>query len=114
MAIIKNKETAPYYTWGQNCDSWVLTDTDGLSIKQENMPPGTKEQLHFHSVAQQFFFILKGEASFYCDDKKNTIAANSGILIPAGTKHFIANETQEELEFLVISQPSTNNDRTNC
>jgi len=65
-------------------------------------------------VAQQFFFILRGTAIFYFDDKKETVATQKGILIPAGTKHYIANETDEELEFLVISQPSTNNDRTNC
>ncbi|HTB31610.1 MAG TPA: cupin domain-containing protein [Bacteroidia bacterium] len=114
MAIVSGKETAPHYIWGENCDSWVLANTASLSVKQENMPPGTKEQLHFHSTAQQFFFILKGTASFICDNKKDVVFAKSGILIPAGTKHFIANETKDELEFLVVSQPSTTNDRTNC
>ncbi|HXP48680.1 MAG TPA: cupin domain-containing protein [Bacteroidia bacterium] len=111
--MITNKETAKHYTWGQNCSSWVLADTAGLSVKQESMPSNTKEQLHFHKNAQQFFYILKGVATFYSDGDKDTIGANTGILIPAGTKHYIANETQHELEFLVISQPSTNEDRFN-
>src|ERR1700677_3013445 len=100
MAIINSKKTAAHYTWGQNCDSWVLADTEGLSVKQESMPPGTKEQLHFHSKAQQFFYILKSSATFYCDGKKDRVNADAGILIPAGTKHYIANETQGRLEFL--------------
>jgi len=29
------------------------------------MPPKTKEQLHFHKNAQQFFFILKGKVKFH-------------------------------------------------
>ena len=44
----------------------------------------------------------------------NSIIINEqkGILIQPKTKHFIANETTEQLDFLVISQPTTNNDRT--
>jgi len=113
MASIISKKTASHYTWGENCDSWVLADTAGLSVKQENMLSGTKEELHFHSIAQQFFFILKGEATFYCDGKKYIVIANTGIHIPPGSKHYIANETQDDLEFLIISQPTTTNDRTN-
>ena len=78
------------------------------------MPPGTKEQLHFHFKAQQFFYILKGTATFYSNHEKSTVEANTGILIPAGVKHYIANETQFEIEFLVVSQPTTTNDRKNC
>ncbi len=109
--MITNKDNAQHYTWGENCNSWVLADTAGLSVKQESMPPGTKEQLHFHKNAQQYFFILKGVATFHCDNETDTIGAHMGILIAAGTKHFIANETLHELEFLVISQPNTINDR---
>ena len=111
MATIVNKTSAQHYTWGEICDSWVLADTPGLSVKQESMPPGTKETLHFHNHAQQFFFILKGTATFYTNGKKNSVSANEGILIEPKTEHYIANETATELEFLVISHPSTNQDR---
>ena len=111
--MITNKQTAQHYTWGANCDSWVMVDTPDLSVKQELMPVGTKEQLHSHEKAQQFFFILKGTATFYLDGKKETVSAQQGITIVAKTKHYIANESNTELEFLVTSQPSTNNDRIN-
>jgi len=78
------------------------------------MPAGTKEKLHFHSNAQQFFFVLKGKAAFYHNDKKETIESQQGFLAIPITRHYIANETQEALEFLVISQPDTTNDRINC
>lgn len=108
---IKDKTNAPHYTWGNNCDSWVLNDGMGLSVKQELMPQGTKEQLHYHKEASQFFFIIKGIAVFYIDNIKYTVSQHQGITIQPGEKHFIANETDDVLEFLVISQPSTNNDR---
>lgn len=109
---IVDKETAQHYLWGNNCDSWVLVDTTGLSVKQESMPGHTREKLHFHTTAQQFFYILKGIATFYIEEEKIVVAEQKGLSIAPQTKHYIANETEETLEFLVISQPTTNNDRT--
>jgi mannose-6-phosphate isomerase-like protein (cupin superfamily) len=108
---IKDKQTAEHYLWGDNCDSWVLADTVGLSVKQESMPSSTREKLHFHNNAQQFFYILKGSATFYLNDIKTIVNEQKSMLIEPKTKHYIANETDEQLEFLVISQPTTNNDR---
>lgn len=112
MNTIIDKQNAGHYQWGDNCESWVLADTDGLSVKQENMPGGAKENLHFHKNAQQFFFILKGTATFYLYDKIVILTEQKGILIKPKTKHYIVNETNESLDFLVISQPTTNDDRT--
>ncbi|WP_029275865.1 cupin domain-containing protein [Pedobacter borealis] len=109
--MITDKENAPHYFWGEKCDNWVLADTDGLSVKYESMPYGTKEKLHYHLNAQQYFFILKGSATFYIEDQKVVLSQQQGLLINPGMKHFIANETDQKLDFLVISQPSTNNDR---
>ena len=50
--------------------------------------------------------------SFYLESEKIIVGEQKGLLIKPGTKHYIANETQEILEFLVISQPTTNQDRT--
>ncbi|WP_132051782.1 cupin domain-containing protein [Pseudocnuella soli] len=108
---IVDKQTAPHYLWGNNCDSWVLADTPSLSVKQESMPGGTSEKLHFHNKAQQFFFILKGSATFYLGEKRLSLTEQKGLLIQPKTEHYIANETNERLEFLFISQPSTNGDR---
>jgi mannose-6-phosphate isomerase-like protein (cupin superfamily) len=109
--MIHSKENSEHYIWGNGCDSWVLRDDRNLSVKQEKMPSGASENLHFHEYAEQFFFILKGEAVFYSDDEKIFVKAGEGISILPGSKHYISNESNEELEFLVISSPSTNNDR---
>ena len=111
MEEVINKQTAVHYLWGDNCDSWVLVDTPGLSVKQESMPGLTREKLHVHTKAQQFFFVLKGSATFYLEGSKIIVDEQSGLLIKPDTRHYIANETTEQLDFLVISQPTTNNDR---
>ena len=75
------------------------------------MPPGTSEVMHRHLKAQQFFFILKGEATFIFEKEKRVVRANQGIHIPAGQKHQIKNESTYDLEFLVISEPHAHGDR---
>ena len=102
-----------HYTWGADCDSWVLASLTGLSVKQEIMPPGSKEQLHYHHNAQQFFYVLKGEATLYADNHKHNLKPLQGISVIPGVKHFIANETETDIEFLVISNPTIGNDRVN-
>jgi len=113
-AAVSKYQPLKHYQWGSDCDGWNLVDEDSLSVKQELMPAGTKEVKHYHQKAQQFFYILKGKASFEIEDTVIEINKGEGLHIEAGTKHRIRNESKEDLEFLLCSQPSTNNDRINC
>ena len=110
--MIHSKNNSEHYIWGADCDSWVLNNSENLSVKQEKMPANTSEKLHFHEKAEQFFYILKGEAMFYINNEKFSVKLGESITIIPKSKHYISNQSQEELEFLVISSPSTNNDRT--
>ncbi len=107
------KNTARKYDWGTGCAGYILSDSPGLSVKQEIMPPGTKERWHYHQHCRQFFFVLCGEATFYVDDDTYIVNENKGIGIDPGRKHYVANTGMFPLEFLVISQPSSNSDRIN-
>lgn len=104
---------AAYYQWGDGCEGWILVDTPELSVKQERMPPGSAELLHYHQAAQQFFYILRGEAVFEVEGKGTVVRAGQGFHIAAGQKHRIINRAASPLEFVLSSQPSTNNDRFN-
>lgn len=110
---IKNTENSEHYIWGDHCDGWHLLKSDSLSVIQEIMPPKTEENLHFHSKAQQFFFILKGSATFEVNNEFYTVEEKSGFHIQANEKHRIFNRTNKDLEFLVISEPKSHGDRTN-
>lgn len=112
-ASISDKNHSPHYLWGENCSSWVLAKALGLSVKEESMPPGTREQLHVHEHAQQYFYILRGQATFFVDGEKMIVVENQGIHIPPGLPHYIENASGNELSFLVISQPNTDGDRKN-
>ena len=94
------------------------------------MPPHTAEQDHFHRHVRQFFFILKGSAVIFLarENPENLLAGEKqerpdfqrielkeqeGLEIQPGLTYRIANESDEDLEFILCSQPSTAGDRTN-
>jgi len=114
MKAVSKYHPLKHYKWGSDCDGWDLVDEDGLSVKQELMPGGTKEQKHYHRTAQQFFYILKGRATFEVEDSIMEIGQGEGLHIEAGKKHRISNESVEDLEFILCSQPSAKGDRINC
>jgi mannose-6-phosphate isomerase-like protein (cupin superfamily) len=114
MNIVSKNNPLSHYYWGDQCDGWNFVNTPDLSLKLEKMPPHSAEQKHFHEKAQQFFFILKGYAVFEIEQERLLLKANQGIHIISGRRHRILNEADEDLEFLLSSQPSTLNDRMNC
>ncbi len=77
------------------------------------MPAGTAEALHYHQFAQQFFFMLKGSATFEIEGETIVVNEQEGIHIQAGKKHRIINHTSSAIEFILSSQPSTAKDRIN-
>jgi mannose-6-phosphate isomerase-like protein (cupin superfamily) len=113
LQIIDKNAPIDHYKWGDNCDGWVLVDTESLSVKQEKMPAGAAEQLHYHRKSQQFFFILKGVATIEIEENLIQLNEQQGIHIEAGKKHRIMNRSEDDLEFILSSQPSTNDDRIN-
>ena len=113
MKKVSAQEPLKHYQWGDACDGWNFVEEPSLSVKQERMPAGTSEALHYHEHAQQFFFILKGVATFEIENETVIIEEQEGIYIRPGQKHRIINHTGSEIEFLLSSQPSTQNDRIN-
>jgi len=114
MAEAISRDNAEHYTWGENCEGWNLVRNADLSVIEEVMPPATAEQIHRHHVAQQFFYILAGEAVMEFGDKKVAMRDGQGVTVNPGVPHRILNQSNADVRFLVISQPSTKNgDREN-
>ena len=106
-----SKHTAEHYTWGDACDGWHLVRQPELSVIHERMPPGAAEVRHYHERARQFFFVLAGQATLEIEQQRQTIRPLEGIEVPPGVPHQIFNESGIDVEFLVISQPTTRGDR---
>lgn len=106
-----SKETAEHYVWGEKCDGWHLVKTAELSVIHERMPSGAMEARHYHQKARQFFFVLSGTATFEIAGKREVLRKHEGVEVPPGVAHQMFNESEREVEFLVVSQPTSRGDR---
>ena len=75
------------------------------------MPPSAAEVEHHHNRAQQFFYVLEGEATFYYDGKEVIVKSNESIYIEPGVRHKVINKSKDNLRMLIISSPPSLNDR---
>ncbi len=105
--------TAEHYQWGDLSDGWHLLKQEGVSIIQERVSPGGKEQWHLHERARQFFFVLEGEATMAFDHKTIILSKHQGIEVPPGIAHQFRNDSSADVSFLVISVPPSHGDRKN-
>jgi mannose-6-phosphate isomerase-like protein (cupin superfamily) len=106
-----SRENSEHYTWGGVCDGWHLLKSPALSVIQERVPPGGTEILHYHRHAQQFFFVLSGEAVMELKNKEIVLGPQQGLAVPPGSPHRLLNRGNMDLSFLVISAPTTHGDR---
>jgi quercetin dioxygenase-like cupin family protein len=102
---------APSYLWGDACTGWHLVNNSQLGVIQETMPPGTAEVRHYHQLAQQFFYVLRGEGTFELAGKTWRLGPGEGVHVASGQPHQLRNESAETLEFLVVSTPHAHGDR---
>jgi len=107
------KDNAPAFTWREVCLGWTLVDQPSLHVIEERMPPGTFELRHVHTSTHQFYFVLEGRATVVSDAGRFEVAAMHGIEIPPRLEHQMRNESDTDLEFLVISTRRPREDRRN-
>ncbi len=106
-----SKKNAEHYVWGNLCDGWHLIKKDGLSVIHEKMPPKTSEVRHYHERAGQFFFVLCGETTIEVGGKTVVLSEYEGIEIHSGIPHQVINNSESDIEFIVISSPNSKGDR---
>ena len=106
-----SKANAEHYNWGEDCDGWHLVKGSDLSVIHERMPGKTAEVRHYHERSRQFFFVLSGEAMLEVDGVRLVLRQHEGAEVAPGVPHQMKNERLDDVEFLVISQPTTRGDR---
>jgi mannose-6-phosphate isomerase-like protein (cupin superfamily) len=80
-------------------------------VIEEFIPSGAAEVRHYHQKAQQFFYILSGEAMMEVEGRTALLrAARESAYLP-GARHQISNPSSSTVRFLVISQPPSHGDR---
>lgn len=106
-----SRDRADHYGWGDGCDGWHLVRSAELSVVEERMPPGAREPRHRHARARQFFYVLAGTLTVREDAATHRLGPSTGVEIAPTVAHEVINETDEDVRFLVISQPPSHGDR---
>ena len=106
-----DRTTAEHYVWGGTSDGWHLVRASALSVIEERMPPGAREVRHRHARSRQFFFVLSGTLTLEVEGTHHRLSARSGLELPPGTAHQAINESDADVEFLVVSTPPSHGDR---
>ena len=113
---IVDTANSEHYKWGgtsaTDCDGWHLVKTDDLSVIEERMPPGTREERHAHGRSRQFFFVLEGELTMEVEHHDFVVGAGRGIEVGPGQAHQATNRSGAPVRMLVTSQPPSHGDRT--
>ena len=99
--------TQAAYKWGEGGVGRPLVDTYGLLVIEEVLAPGFSEKRHHHNKANQCFYIREGTVLMKIDGRNVVLAQDMASHIQSGTDHSSANESYNEIRFLVISAPST-------
>lgn len=111
MTEVVSAVVAEHYLWGEACHGWHLVRNEGLSVIEEQMPPGSSEQRHLHRKARQFFYVLAGELTLEIEGRMHQLGVSEGIEVAPGEAHQVMNRSSEQARFLVISAPPSHGDR---
>ncbi|MBN8734976.1 MAG: cupin domain-containing protein [Xanthomonadales bacterium] len=104
-------QNTEHYNWGAGCDGWHLLKGDDLSVIEERMPPGTAEQRHRHARSRQFFYVLAGEVTLELEGEVHRLQRGEGLHVPPGAAHQVRNDSDADVQFLVVSAPRSHGDR---
>ncbi|MEN6480396.1 MAG: cupin domain-containing protein [Anaerolineales bacterium] len=82
-----------------------LHSTEHVQVSHLTFKPG--QQLRWHiTPVDAFFYILQGVARVEIGDESEVVPAGALVHSPAGIKHRILNEGQDELCVLVVKTPA--------
>lgn len=84
----------------------VLLDTDYCKVKQITVKPNQRLSYQRHEKREEYWTIVKGQATVTLNDKKIALSEGQQIHIPQHANHRIANKTSEDLIFIEIQRGS--------
>ena len=78
----------------------VLLDTDYCKVKQITVKPNQRLSYQRHEKREEYWTIVKGQATVTLNDKKIALSEGQQIHIPQHANHRIANKSSEPLIFI--------------
>jgi quercetin dioxygenase-like cupin family protein len=80
---------------------------NAFSFMERTLPPGGRRPpRHVHLEADEAFYILAGEVTFWLDDEITVGTGGSFVLAPGGVMHSFGNQSAEPARVLIIHTPA--------
>jgi mannose-6-phosphate isomerase-like protein (cupin superfamily) len=89
-----------------------LHHTAAQSLAEATLEPSQATQRHYHRVAEEIYFVTKGQGDMEIDGEHAHVRPGDAILIPAGAWHSLENNGTSELRILCACSPPYSHDDT--
>jgi len=80
----------------------VVAEGDGYKVKRIEVNPGQRLSLQMHQRRSEHWVIVTGEAIVTIGEREIRLRENEDALIPARTKHRVANPGTSPLVFIEV------------
>lgn len=84
----------------------VLEEGLGYKIKRIAVTPGGSLSLQYHRHRAEHWVVVRGTAEVWLEDVTHRLAEQEWIVIPAGSRHQLANRENEPLDLIEIQSGS--------
>jgi mannose-6-phosphate isomerase-like protein (cupin superfamily) len=75
------------------------------SLAEIRHPPGTASQEHYHTEAEEVYYVIEGQGAVRVDGKTRTIGPGDVVVIVPGERHTVWQEGEGDLVLLVTCVP---------
>ena len=76
------------------------------SFAEIRHPPGTASQEHFHTEAEEVYFVIGGHGGLRVNGETHTIRPGDVVVIAPGERHKVWQEGEADLVLLVTCVPA--------
>ena len=89
-----------------------LHHTGVQSLAEATLEVEQATERHYHRVAEEIYFVLKGQGRMEVDGEVKHVRPGDAVLIPAGAWHQLENNGTSELRILCCCAPPYSHDDT--
>lgn len=110
MHIVARDEVQPF-TGDDGAIIRELASPRNSSLSQHSLaeirhPPGTASQEHYHTEAEEVYFVLEGQGGIRVDGETCSLGPGDVVIIVPGQRHKVWQEGEGDLVLLVTCVPA--------
>ncbi len=109
---IRSVETVEPFVTKDGSTIRELHHTEVQSLAEATLEVEQATERHYHRVAEEIYFVLKGQGRMEIDGETSYLRPGDSVLIPPGAWHQLENNGTSELRILCCCAPPYSHDDT--